>query len=322
MNRPQRYLCLLLLVSLFGLAVAPPLPLWSQASPNPLALPQKRVPQWEISAGGAARFDSALVRLHDEGTESSAQPNSPGGSDHLLLMSETPRLEGGRFEWSDTLVNYIYFAYKLKSYDYFSVAPKLARLTAQRYDIQARAAGSPTADQLRLMMQALLADRFNLKVRYEVRQEPVLALVLDRTQTLILTIQEHSNDVPCSAASGKLIEAPRSLFPPSCGAFQEWSKEGRWYAGGRNLTAPEIADFIGDSINRQVVDRTGLAGKYDFFVSWAPAASAPGSAPSQPDFSVPGFQEALTTQLGMKLEPQRAPVGVLTIEKVEAPGPN
>ena len=64
-------------------------------------------------------------------------------------------------------------------------------------------------------------------------------------------------------------------------------------------------------MGRQVVDRTGLAGKWDFFVTFAPDGS--------PDPDAPQLFTALQEQLGLKLEATRGPVNALVIDRLEHP---
>lgn len=93
-----------------------------------------------------------------------------------------------------------------------------------RYDIQARASGNPTKDQFRLMMQALLADRFKLAIHYETRQLPVFALVLDKPGKLGPQLRLHPDDSPCSiapppgAAPGPPPTVPGG-YPEPCGGI-------------------------------------------------------------------------------------------------------
>jgi uncharacterized protein (TIGR03435 family) len=72
-------------------------------------------------------------------------------------------------------------------------------------------------------------------------------------------------------------------------------------------------------LDRPIIDRTGLKGAYDFTLSWTPELSA-GLPDSSVDSSVPGIIEALQKQLGLKVEPQKAPVEILVIDHVEKPG--
>ncbi|HSY67210.1 MAG TPA: TIGR03435 family protein, partial [Edaphobacter sp.] len=65
-----------------------------------------------------------------------------------------------------------------------------------------------------------------------------------------------------------------------------------------------------------VVDETGLSGTFDFTLEWVPEFNAP------PDAAGPNFREALSGQLGLKLEPRQGPVDILVVDHVEHPSAN
>ena len=92
-------------------------------------------------------------------------------------------------------------------------------------------------------------------------------------------------------------------------------------AGGTSMAA--LARNLAGPVGRLVVDRTGLAGGFDFdleFTADLPAAAAAGLPP--PDANAPSIFTALQEQLGLKLEATRAPVEVLAIDGVERPTEN
>lgn len=78
------------------------------------------------------------------------------------------------------------------------------------------------------------------------------------------------------------------------------------------------------NLGRPVVDQTGLSGRYDFLIEWAPDRSdlPPGDAGAPVDPQGPGFLEALHEQLGLKLESAKAPVWTLVIDHIERPSEN
>ena len=77
------------------------------------------------------------------------------------------------------------------------------------------------------------------------------------------------------------------------------------------------------NIDRPVLDRTGLTGKYDFVFEFTPEFNGPPPPGLPPlDESGPTLQEALKAQLGLKLEPQTGPVDVLVVDHVEQPSEN
>jgi bla regulator protein blaR1 len=163
------------------------------------------------------------------------------------------------------------------------------------------------------MLQAVLADRFKMTLRRETRELPVYALVL--------------------AQNGpQLHEAkPGDTYPNGL-------KRQDGLAQGAGLWSPGKGQLVGQGVSltrlvgqlsrqlggRIVVDKTSLMSKYDFTLQWTPAESSqqgPDHTPS-PESSGPSIFTALQEQLGLKLEPQTAPVEVLVIDHAEKPSEN
>ena len=71
----------------------------------------------------------------------------------------------------------------------------------------------------------------------------------------------------------------------------------------------KITSFVERNIGHKVIDKTGLTGKYDYTLDYAPATVAVDAGPS--------FAEAVTEQLGLKLEPKKGKVGVLVIDRFQ-----
>jgi uncharacterized protein (TIGR03435 family) len=215
-----------------------------------------------------------------------------------------------------------------------SLIPTLPKFVmSDRFDIEAHAGGNPTKDQMRLMMQSLLADRFKLAIHLETRQLPVFALVLDKTGKTGPQLQPYPDGTPCDssqatgtgAAGGGPPQLVGGVFPVICGGYAGMpsSVPGRIHVGARNVTIQIIADqFPGllNTIDRPVYDRTGLTGTYDFSLEFSP--EVPPGANFQADQSGPTFLEALKDQLGLKLESQTGPVDVYVVDHIEEPSPN
>ena len=314
-----------LAVTLF-MGVVAPLRAQSTSSHAEEARPQ--TPQWQIDAGGKMEFDVASVK--QDTTPPSPQTvnsNVPLGPQDMYSPT------GGLLSATNVpLLQYMVFAYKLTPNQVQSVLSSLPKwATTNRYDIQARVAGNPTKDQFRLMMQALLADRFKLAIHYEIKQQPIFALVLDKPGKLGPKIQPHPADSPCStagAAPGAPTPTVAGGFPELCGAFSGWPVSGRIHVGGRNVPMEMIATYLTNpqliGADRAVIDKTGLAGKYDFIVEFTPQINGPlpPGVNFQPDESGPTFLEALKEQLGLKLDSQTGPVPVIVIDHVEPPSEN
>ena len=173
----------------FAISRAPCLLAQSAASQAPTAQPM--TPQWQIDAGGKMTFEVASVKLSTDGEEQDRNFPIDDGDRYaanggLLTIRKFP------------LSTIIAFAYKLPFYEWAPIQDRLPKaLAAEPFDIEARAPGTPTKDQMRLMMQSLLADRFKLAVHFEVRQLPVYELVVNKPGRLGTRIWPHTSDSPC-----------------------------------------------------------------------------------------------------------------------------
>jgi uncharacterized protein (TIGR03435 family) len=295
---------------------------------------QSNVPDWQTAAGGKMQFDITSVK-QDTATPSpqTVHTNIPLGP--YDMYSQT----GGLFSATDyPLVNYILFAYKLTFNQLESVQAQLPKWAATgRYDIQARASGNPTKDQFRLMMQALLADRFKFAMHYETKQVPVEALVLDKPGKMGPQFRQHVDEPPCSTvAPGGATSRPDAAptveggYPETCGSIPglQPSNAGRIRIGGRNVPIAMMANEFSipdfSNADRPIIDRTGLSGKFDFVLEFSPQLNGPlpPGATFQPDPNGPSFLQALKEQLGLKLESQTGPVEVVVIDHIEQPSEN
>ena len=209
-------------------------------------------------------------------------------------------------------------------------------LDTDRFDVIAKAAGDPAPGPsgpppiMFEMLRTLLADRFHLKLHFEMREVPVFALVLARTDGK-LGPQFRQTDVDCGAliraargAAGPPPPLPTPGERPKCGARVF---PGNVSAGAQTLT--QIANGLARlrDVNRQVIDRTGLTGAYDTDLVWTPdngslpQGDRPAGGPPLPpiDPNGPSLFTAIQEQWGLKLEPTKASVNVLVIDAVDQP---
>jgi uncharacterized protein (TIGR03435 family) len=261
-----------------------------------------------------------------------ARENAPFKQNVALDALDAFPPNGGLFAANAGLSSYIIFAYKIiDTTQYQSLSAQLPKWAqTDRFDIEARAEGKPTKDQMRLMMQSLLADRFKLALHTETRQLPIYALVLSKAGELGPQLKPHPNDASCPATP---LPHPSGAAPaPFCGALLMWPVNGQWHARMMNLTMEQIAHHLvtpigtgwGGLDHRPVVDQTGLLGKFDFEIEFSPVSNNPSrSAPdAQPEAFGPDFVDALKDQLGLKLVKQTGPVPVFVIDHVEHPTEN
>ena len=277
---------------------------------------------WQVKAGGTMSFDVASVKLSKIPAVVTIGPNqAPPRLPTFGLGPDDAKPRGGRFYARFPLEVFIQFAYKLAPFETavaLANAPKWLR--TDRYEIEAEAQGNPTKDQMRLMMQSLLADRFKLAVHFETKQLPVLALKQVKAGKLGPKLLPHSQGPPCPEHNGfalDLSDPRKEVFPHDCGAGAgRGMPDGTQFLGRRNTTM-EIAalDFYNagfgtGEIDRPVVDQTGLHGTFDFLLEYKPVNNngfpatsnqapnaPPGAAAPSDEFGGAPFVEALRQQL-------------------------
>jgi uncharacterized protein (TIGR03435 family) len=241
--------------------------------------------------------------------------------------------QGGRFTARGlTLRSLIQHAYQVQEFQVVD-APEWADV--ERYDIAAKEPETVAASQggsspaQRLMLRALLEDRFGLAVHKETRERPVYALVLARADGR-LGPELRRSTTDCSPEATKA----RQGGGPASGPWQAnpcGSSVGPGFILAGNRTMAQLATALstlsntGSSLNRLVVDRTGLDGTFDLTLRFTPenipdfgAAGLPRGMPAI-DPNGPSIFTAVQEQLGLKLDSQRGPVEVLVIDRVQRP---
>lgn len=201
-----------------------------------------------------------------------------------------------------TVAYLIIEAYNVKNYQ-VTFAPSVVTPSEGEYgayDIEAKAAGDHphTRSEFRLMLQALLAERFKLQLHRAQKEMAVYLLDVDKNGP---KFNESGPDAVPSARFG--VNGPN-----------------------RTITAvkqstDDLAQMIEGtfSLERPVLDRTGLNGSYDFTVEATPQFRMTGDDPDLRSISV---FTALHQQLGLGLDPRKAPVEVLVVDQIEKPSAN
>jgi len=306
-NREIAGIAALIVLSLSGALV--------QAQTTGLPTESPQVPEWQKAAGGKLSFEVASIKLADP--EKFTPPN--------FALNFLDSFEGanphGRFVAQFPVQIYLAFAYKLFPYSQDQKDAMLANvpkwISTDQYAINAQAEGDPTKDQMRLMMQSLLADRFKLAVHFERLEVPVLALVLDKPGKMGPKLSPHSNGPACDA-----LQLPSDVFPPVCNAIMATGRPNNSILmGSRNVTMAQVAATftISGRLTRPVVDQTGLDGRFDFTLEWI-RDSNDGALADLQEGTV--FQEALQEQLGLKLKSTKVSMDTLVIDHVERPSEN
>jgi uncharacterized protein (TIGR03435 family) len=215
----------------------------------------------------------------------------------------------------------IRFAYDFERGDLVSGAPEWAK--SERYDIQAKVAGvdltawrEMSDSDRRVMVQGILADNFKLKVRREPKDVPLYELVVANNGAKVK--ESKPGD-------------PQELKGPDGSVIHGMLHTGQGQFTAQDTSMAELALTLSDYAGRQVIDKTDLAGRYDFTLKFTPepgygpeyrgaAGRALNGAP--PPDSGPTVYTAVQEQLGLKLEPAKAPVDGLVIDHVERPAGN
>ena len=171
-------------------------------------------------------------------------------------------------------------------------------LQQEHYDITAKAAGPATTDEMRVMMRALLAERFKLQLHRETKEVSAYALVEAKGGHKL---------TPASAPDGNGV----------------WPVQGPGMAlTGQSATLDQLAMFLADPLRAPVIDMTGLKARFDFQLNIDKYLTQPASGEARPD-PVAILQTALQKELGLKLEARKLPVEMLIVDHFEkAPAEN
>jgi uncharacterized protein (TIGR03435 family) len=198
-----------------------------------------------------------------------------------------------------TLWGILFNAYKLRPHDEVPGLPGWAK--SERFDVEAgmdadtyaelqRMPVQEQSEEREMMLQALLADRFQLKGRYESRERPIYALVIAKS-------------------GSRLKESPSDKIPGGIS----------WGGGQIEVHGAPMERFafcLSDTLDRAVVDKTGLTGRYDISLKWTPE-ELQGTSNADPSIFT-----AIQEQLGLKLESTRGTVQTFVVDHVERPSEN
>ena len=239
---------------------------------------------------------------------------------------------GGRFSANGITVKFLLEqAYGVKD-SQISGAPSW--IDSERYDIDAKPDEATALaldklpqeqrrEQLNRMLQKLLEDRFKLAFSRDTKDLPIYALVVTKNGP---KFQESTYKPPANLPNSP-PPPPETGGPPRQGI----RIDGRGQLTITYVDMNMFADVLSRFVGRPVANKTGLIGKYDFALKWTPEEGqgpmSPGPRPGgdagpPADPSGPSIFTAVQEQLGLKLEPQRAPMEVLVIDHVERPSEN
>ncbi|MGA2880785.1 MAG: TIGR03435 family protein [Bryobacteraceae bacterium] len=273
---------------------------WTQG-PKPLALNLKRATSetaWSIPEPPPPpkKMPEDANPTFEVATIKPSNPDTPGKS--FLVR-------GRQFTTTNTtLSDLITMAYELHPRQ---VTGGPAWLETEKYDLLAKpdVDGQPSVKQLRSMLQKLLADRFKLAFHRDKKELSVYALTVGKTGPKL------------NKSDGDPTGLPGLFF------------QGLGVLAVRNAALLDFTTLMQASVlDRPVVDQTALPGRYDFTLKWTPDETQFGGRggqvppPAEGAETPPDLFTAVQQQLGLKLEPTKAPVEVLVIDRVEKPSQN
>lgn len=273
---------------------------WSQG-PNPLPLMLTKVkPEtaWAIPEPAAkiAPMAADANPSFEVATIKPSKPDQPG---------KYFRIQGRDFTTlNTTLIDLMSFAYGLHAKQLLGLP---AWADTDKFDLAAKpdAPGAPSDKQWKSMVQKLIAERFKLTFHHDKKELSVYAITVAKTGSKLTKSDGDPNGLP-----------------------------GNYFRGLGDMvnTNSTLEDFAGTLqavvLDRPVVDQTGLKGRYNFMVKWTPDESQFGGMgikvppPSDKADAPPGLFTAMPEQLGLKMDPVKAPVDVFVVDHVEKPSDN
>jgi uncharacterized protein (TIGR03435 family) len=276
---------------------------WSQGMPSPLTL-TRATPETAWSIPTPPPPPVRMAGNVDPGFEvATIKPSEPGRPGKLFTVRGQDVVT-----INTTLNDLITMAYGIHAKQ-ITGAPSW--LDSEKYDLTIKpdAPGQPNVAQMKIIIQKLLADRFQFKFHREKRELPVYAITVVKTGAKVTKSQSDPNGLP--------------------GLFFGPGTPGVAFRVTNATIAEAAAALQGSIMDKPVVDQSGLKEKYDFILKFTPdpgmmagfGGPPPAAATDNLD-APPDIFGAFEQQLGLKLSSAKAPADVLVIDRVEKPSAN
>lgn len=210
-----------------------------------------------------------------------------------------------------SLSDLVHNAYNLKRHEYSG--PEW--MNDVRFDIQAKVPAGATRDDLKLMLQDMLQERFHLEFHRETKEMSGFELVVAKNGP---KLKESEPPAPVDAGVKPPPMGPLKLgpdgYPMLSGRSGMAIMNGRARWQNSECTTEMIANMLAGQISHPVSDATGLKGKYHATLFWASESRNPSDAEADPG---PTIYTAIQEQLGLKLEAKKTTVQVLVVDKAD-----
>lgn len=237
------------------------------------------------SVYGIALFAGLTFGQSPEETVSIAQKRSGGPPSELHIQPD------GITGKHVTLRQLLEFAYRLNA----SQLQGPSWIDTEGFDIAVKVEDTPSGTGLASKLQAVLTDRFQLKVHHETKDMPVYFLLVANGGPKLRDAKEGED------AFNDLVKNGTTPFKPNFAAIF------------KGCDLPAFAERLGRPLDHPVVDKTGIQGRYWFQLEWPTGSGSNALSPS------PALLAALGDQLGLALDKQTAPRDVLVIDRAEKP---
>jgi uncharacterized protein (TIGR03435 family) len=291
------------------------------------SLPKFEVASVKPGCGGSAPPDTKSVSGGGRQTKGGVAVTSPGRLNECRSLAD--------------LIHMAYVMYADAQFHpvwgpQFAAGPPLeggpAWVRTDQYQIIAKPGGVASREMMSgPMLQALLEDRFRLKIRRENRDIPVYALTVAKGGPKLQASPEGS----CVPLPARQPGDPAVTLPPGqkfCKVMMGARKGPNTIMDAQATTLDEFSKLLVHLIDRPVIDKTGITGRFDIHLEFAIDESTPrflpggdlANVPAAPsdDPVGPAVFAAIQQQLGLKLEPTKGPGEFLVIDRVERPSAN
>jgi uncharacterized protein (TIGR03435 family) len=245
--------------------------------------------------------------------DSVGKQSEPGAFEVATIKPTPPDAKAGRYITMQGTNRFVvkYYTLKLMIAAAYNLSPKVisggpAWIDSDHFDILALTPGEarPTQPEQMAMLRTLLAERFKLSFHREEKEFSIYALEVAKSGPKLKESTAPASDPP------QLIS---TVYPQ------------RMHLPAKNATMSDFTSLLQRALlDRPVVDKTGLAGRYDFDLDWAPDETQfGGEVPAATaDAQAPPFFTAIEQQLGLHIEATRGMVQALVVDGAEKPAGN
>jgi uncharacterized protein (TIGR03435 family) len=244
------------------------------------------------TASFAQSFDVASIRLHDQSKPTAGPLGLSISGNRVSALNMTP-------------VSLITVVYDVKPYQVLGFPQWSDEWQNGSYDIYANAqeGATPTRAEARAMLGKLLADRFHLGIHEESKEFPVYTLAPSRSGHKLAAAKVDSK------VSSVQSPAPENR---NFGILMQ----------STNVTMAQLVSQLSAYTDRPILDRTGLGGSFDFTLKWLQEDHNGAPSNETPAGGLPALFTALREQLGLALEPTKAPLKVIVVDRLDRPTDN